>query len=165
MRRAAEKYAEPIFDKIREVLRLVRLRPGFGGLGFQRGDYHIHRLIKPSQDLRFRRRGAFSEFAFTVTDVPRAGDLRANVIIEIADDMQRQMSKAVSVGIRLCPELLFRNLLGKSMRSLNIIPVRMNKAVCDRIRYFLHFVTSLDKSGQATFGRRYRYRARKQAAY
>src|SRR5215510_9939533 len=48
MRRATEKYAESIFDKIREVLRLVRLRPGFGGLGFQRGDYHLHRLIKAS---------------------------------------------------------------------------------------------------------------------
>ena len=45
------------------------------------------------------------KFARAIADVAGVRDLRADVIVQIAGEMQDKMAEAVSVGIRLLPEL------------------------------------------------------------
>jgi hypothetical protein len=60
---------------------------------------------KRLKSLIFRRRIRVIEFARTVADVAGVGDLRADVVIQIAGEVKDQVTEAVALRVGLLPEL------------------------------------------------------------
>src|SRR5262245_25165933 len=108
--------------------------PGIRCLRLKRLDHQLNHFIKSSQDLFLRWRIVFCEFPIPITHISRPGDLRADVIIQVPYDMQRQMSKTIPVRIRLLPKFLFREFLRKSTDPLTEIAVGMDKTARNNAR-------------------------------
>lgn len=91
---------------IRSDSRVFR-RPGLRRLVADRLYYHRDCVMQESKSFFFRRRIRFVKFPRTVTDVSRVRDLRTNVIVQVSGQMQDEVTKSVSEGEGLLPELRF----------------------------------------------------------
>src|ERR1700683_5346088 len=67
-----------------------------------------NRLVELSDSFFFRRRIRIGEFPRTVTDVAAPRNLRADVVVQIAGQMQNEVAEAVSVGEGVFPKLPVR---------------------------------------------------------
>ena len=92
----------------------VRRGPVGFGLFFDGGNHHRNCLIEFTQDFRLRQLLRLRKFQITIAYVTGFGDLRADVITQIAGQVQHQMPDAVAVRERIVPELL----LGKRVNPL-----------------------------------------------
>src|ERR1700716_295441 len=68
-------------------------------------DDHREGVVEAAESLIFRWRIRIVEFAWTVTDVAGLRNLRADVVIQVAREVQNQVAEAVSVREGLLPEL------------------------------------------------------------
>ena len=68
--------------------------------------HHGDRFIETFQRFFFRRRIGIVEFARAVAHVSGLRDLRADVVIQVAGEVQDEVAEAVSVRERLLPELI-----------------------------------------------------------
>jgi hypothetical protein len=78
----------------------------FGGLFADGGGDHGDSAVEIDEYLFLGEHARLVEFAVAVTHVAGTGDLRADVVIQIASEMQEQMADAIAVRIGLSPELL-----------------------------------------------------------
>jgi hypothetical protein len=78
----------------------------FGGLLTDGGGDHGNGTVEVGKDLFLGELARFVEFAVAIAHVAGAGDLRADVVIQIAGEMQEQVADAVAVGKRLAPKLV-----------------------------------------------------------
>src|SRR4030081_2080644 len=70
-------------------------------------DDYGNRFIEPLESFVFRRRIRIVEFARAVANVAGLCDLRADVVFQIACEMQHQVAEAISEGKGLCQNLVF----------------------------------------------------------
>ena len=70
-------------------------------------DDYGNRFIEALESFVFRRRIRIVEFARSVANVASVRDLRADVVIQIAREMEHKVAEAVSEGEGLLPELVF----------------------------------------------------------
>jgi len=80
----------------------------FGGLFADGGGDHGDSAVEIDENLFLGELARLVEFAVAVTHVAGSGDLRADVVIQIAGEMQEQVADAIAVRIGLSPELLGR---------------------------------------------------------
>jgi hypothetical protein len=103
----AQEYGEAIVG-----FRLKRGGVGFGeicgGLFADGGRDHGDGAVEIDENLFLGEPARLVEFAVAVTHVGGAGDLRADVVIQIAGEMQEQVADAITVRIGLLPELIGR---------------------------------------------------------
>jgi len=83
----------------------VFCRPIFSRLPADSFENHIHGVVKPLESLVFRRRIRIVEFARAIADVAGPRDLCADVVVQIARQMQNQVAEAVAKRKRLLSEL------------------------------------------------------------
>jgi hypothetical protein len=81
--------------------------PIVGGLFANRCLHHFYRVIKIRKRFQFGRWFCFRKFARAIALVACLRDLRTDVIVEIAGEMQNQMTDAVAVREWIFPELFF----------------------------------------------------------
>jgi len=103
----AEEYGEAVVG-----FRFQRGRIRFGeictGLFMDGGSDHGDGAVEIDQNLFLRELARLVEFAVAVTHIAGTGDLRADVVIQIAGEMQEQVADAIAVRIGLLPELVGR---------------------------------------------------------
>ena len=78
----------------------------FGGLLADGGGDHGDGAVEIGEDLFLGELARLVEFAVAVAHVASASDLRADVVIQIAGEMQEQVADAIPVRIGLAPELI-----------------------------------------------------------
>src|SRR4051812_25159530 len=83
----------------------VRSRPVLGRLLANGLEHDFNRIVEFLQSVSLGRRCRFRKLAWPVTHIPRLRDLRADVVIQIASEMQNQVPKAVAKSKWLAPEL------------------------------------------------------------
>ena len=66
--------------------------------------HHFYRFIEVVSASSFVGRFCFREFAGAIADVAGLGDLRADVVVQVAGEMQDEMADAVAVGEWIFPE-------------------------------------------------------------
>jgi len=103
----AEEYCEAVVGSWFERGG-IRLGEIFGGLLADGRGNHGDGSVEIGEDLFLGEFARLVEFALAVAHVAGAGDLRADVVIQIAGKMQQQVADAVAVGIRLAPKLVSR---------------------------------------------------------
>src|SRR5882724_8587068 len=103
MRRALQNHVEPV-GRIR-TYRSVWLRPVFRRLTANCPQHDVNRIIELLQCFCLGRACGLGKFPRAVPDVSRLRDLRSDVIVQIACEMQDQVAKTVSEWERLSPEL------------------------------------------------------------
>ena len=84
----------------------VRLRPTRPRLAANGLLCHSDGRIQLPQRVFFAGRIGIFEFLLAVAHVSGIGDLRADVVIQIAGEVQNQMTEAIAVGVGPGPELL-----------------------------------------------------------
>jgi len=102
---AAEKDGEAILG-LGFVLGGVGESPVGVGLAFDGGDDHGDGFIEFAKDGGLRRPVRFGEFEVAVADIAGFGDTCADVIAEIAGEMENQVAHAVAVDVGIAPELI-----------------------------------------------------------
>lgn len=102
---AAQKHSEAV----------ARVFQAFGGIGGHpiRGGLPgncvldcDHGVVKGLQQVLFSFAAGFSEFKLAVALISGIRDLRANVITQIASEMEQEVANAVTVRIRPAPDLV-----------------------------------------------------------
>ena len=68
---------------------------------------HIHAVVEALESLIFRRRVRVVEFARAVAHVACPGDLRADVVVQVAGQVQNQVAETIAKEERVLPELGF----------------------------------------------------------
>src|SRR6266478_1621583 len=86
----------------------VCLSPVLRFLLSNRRHHHRDGAVKGTQRFGLRWRLLVRKFAIAVAQVSRFGDACPDVIVQIAGQVQHQMSSAIPVGIGFAPELLVR---------------------------------------------------------
>src|ERR1700731_3766762 len=114
----------------------IRLSPVCRALLSNRRRHHRHRAVKRSQRFVLPRWLPVRKLPVAVAHVSRLGNASSDVIVQITGHVQHQVSNAVSIRIRLAPELFVR----KRLRPL--VQLRRNIFVigCQpRNHCFVHF--------------------------
>ena len=78
----------------------------FGGLFADGGGDHGDSAVEIDENLFLGELARLVEFAFPVTHVAGTGDLRADIVIQIAGEMQEHVADAIAIRVRLSPELV-----------------------------------------------------------
>jgi|GraSoiStandDraft_1057264.scaffolds.fasta_scaffold87823_2 hypothetical protein len=107
MGRTAQKEIEAV-ARIFLANRGVWLGPIFFGLSRKSPQHCSDRVVKTIHYGSFRRATCFRKFPVAIADVPSAGNLRSDVVVQIAGEMKHKVSETVSERKRLAPELLIR---------------------------------------------------------
>src|SRR5262245_13185396 len=128
MGRASEECRESVIQRVPTCCAILS-PPGIRCLRLKRLAHQRHSLIKSPQDLFLRWRVALGEFPIPITHISRLSDLRADIVIQIPNNMQRQMPKAIPVRIGLRPKFLFREFLRKSAYSLSAVAIGTDKPI------------------------------------
>lgn len=93
----------------------VRLAPILSRLRVKRADDHRYGFVEALQRFGFCGRMRVVEFAVAVAHIACPRDLRADVVIQIARQVQHQMAVAVAVIVWLRPKLFLGQCLGPLM--------------------------------------------------
>jgi len=111
---------------LRLALGSVRFSPVLRLLLSNRGHHHGDSTVKCPQRFLLRRRLVVRKLTVAIANVTRFGDACSDVIVQIARQMQDQVSNTVSVRIGFAPELFIRK------RVDPLVQLRGNKFVIRR---------------------------------
>ena len=93
------------------------------GLASEGFAYECDGLAETVKEQRFRMSLGVTELEWTVADIAGAGDFRADVVVQVASEMQKQMSDAVAVGIRSSPDLIVRKRFEQTEDGVSFVMV------------------------------------------
>ena len=96
--------------------RGIGFLPVFCGLFFDRLDHQRDRPIESRQDFGFWPGLGFGELAVAVPYVVRVRNSRADVVIQIAGHVEKEMADRIAVHERLLPDLFVAQRIDPAMR-------------------------------------------------
>ena len=105
----------------------------FGGLLAHGGGGHGDGAVEVGEDLLFGKLARIVEFAVAIAQVAGASDLRGDVVIQIAGEMQEQVADAIAVGIRLEPKLVGRERINPLVHASANFFVVSGERGCDEL--------------------------------
>jgi hypothetical protein len=140
MRGAVEEGTEAVFGFGFADGR-VGLSPIGLGLIFKSRKHHGDGFVKFAKDLGFRRAARFREFQIAIANVAGLGDLSADVIVEIAGEVEQEVAGTVAVRIGIGPKLFVGKRIDPSVNVLGSPAVFAGEAGGDGLRQSRHSFT------------------------
>src|SRR5260221_796837 len=145
---AAQEHGEPVRD-ILGAHATVGGTPVVLTLGSEGGEDHVHGAVEVPEDLLLGAPSRVGEFTRPVSNVAGAGDLRSDVVVEIARQMEQQVSDRIAIGKRPAPQLLVREGLDEAIHLPPHAVVMSGQALADeRGKPFHHGSISRGASGR-----------------
>ncbi len=105
VRGASQEHVESSLNKIGRMRFLIRFRPIFKLLGCDGCVHHIHGVIQFRKHFLFGGVTVVGKLALAVADISGSCNLITDEVIQVADDVQRQVTETIPVRIRSGPKL------------------------------------------------------------